>query len=255
MLRILFSLIWFVSTIALAEPPFITDDADPADYGQAEIYLSNIFLSSTHVTFFSFPNVEIDYGILKHTEIHLIAPYVTLLSTVSPNAVGFGDFELGIKYQFLNIEKYNVQMAFAPALELPIGDYRRNLGNGKLWYSLPVWVQHSWDKWKAYGGIGYIINPGHQQENYYYGGTVLERTVTEKLMLGLEWYAQGNTTVGMDYQDFASVNLINFGGTYDFNSHFSFMASLGHSISGAKQWVGYLGLYWNLETKKKAKTQ
>ena len=104
---------------------------------------------------------------------------------------------------------------------------------------MPVWAQKSWGEWTTYGGGGYVINTAPGQENYAFGGWLLQRTVGERWLLGGEVYARGQDT-----QAGRSATVMNFGGSYRFTPDFNLLFSEGHSISGETHTIAYLGLWW-----------
>jgi hypothetical protein len=59
--------------LALAGPPFRTDDPEPVEYQHWEIYLASqgSFGDGSEMTA---PHVEINYGILPDVQLHLLAP-------------------------------------------------------------------------------------------------------------------------------------------------------------------------------------
>lgn len=232
-----------------AAPPFMTDDASPADVGMLQSYIFSNINVADHVTFVQLPAVELDYGVIPNLELHLLVPLLGYFPKVGGNTIGLGDTEVGIKYRFINEGTYCPAVAFVPALELPTGDADRQLGNGKIWTILPVWLQKNWGPWTTYGGGGYAINKAANMRNYFFGGWFLQRQVTKKLALGGEIYSQGDLSSDTSvppFQDNGAVTLLNLGGTYALNQHWFLLFSAGHSVLGVNQWVGYLGLNCNL---------
>jgi hypothetical protein len=224
-----------------AGAPFITDDPEPVEFRHYEIYLfAN--LSDTDISieepFLNAPAIEINYGILPDTHLHMIVPYSWATPTIdSPR--GLGDIELGIEYRFLDETEQRPQIAIYPQIELPIGNANRNLGNGRLWGRLPIWIQKSWGPWTSYGGGGWAFNSEPGMKNYPFAGWQVQRDLSKKLTLGIELFSEGAVSeIG------SSSTIMNAGGYYRFSKHFFMLFSAGHSIIGQDRTVAYFSLYW-----------
>jgi hypothetical protein len=71
------------------------------------------------------------------------------------------------------------------------------------------------------------------------GGWLLQRDFGKRLSLGGEIYSEGRSSIAT-----RSSTIVDFGGYYNFSSHFSLLFSAGRDISGGPHTVAYLGLYW-----------
>ncbi len=238
-------------TCALAAPPFITDDADPAPYGTLQAFLFATGFNATHTALWYAPAFEGDLGVLNNLEFHTIIPMAISTRTIGGNAFGLSDTLIGLKWRFLTETDYRPEIAIVPDWILPTGNADRQLGNGRSWTSLPIWIEKHFGPWTTYGGGGYIFNSAKGATNYKFAGWLVQRDLSEQLTLGAEIYSQGATATRIaPAQDSGPVTLINAGGNYNFTASQSLLFSLGHSIAGAKQWVGYLGWVWNIELIK-----
>lgn len=227
-----------LSMRAVAGPPFLTDDPEPVEYQHWEVYLFGQGNHASDSYSIDGPAVELNYGVLPDTQLHLIVPLTTVGDGV-PTRSGLGDTELGIKYRFVHETSEMPQIGIFPMAELPTGDADRGLGNGRTWFRLPLWVQKSWDPWTTYGGAGVALNSAPGQRNYPFGGWLLQRDLGKHLTLGGEIFAQGQDT---DHDNgFAALN---FGGSYKFTDHFNLLFSAGHSIAGDQHTLWYFALYW-----------
>ena len=232
-------LILFAAPRALAGPPFLTDDPEPVEYQHWEAYL---FGNGDHAGgsyTINSPAVEVNFGVLPDTQLHLIVPMTTVGGSGVPTVSGLGDTEFGIKYRFLHETNGWPQIGIFPMVELPTGDAGRGLGNGRAWFRLPLWLQKSFGPWTTYGGGGAALNSAPGQHDYPFGGWLVQRDLGDHLTLGGELFAQGRTT-DQD-QGFAAVNL---GGYYKFTDHFNCLFSAGHSLAGSQHTLWYFGLYW-----------
>lgn len=247
--------IFMLAPNVFAAPPFITDDADPADYKQLQIYGYGNTISQTHSTMIYLPSLEFDYGIIPHTEFHIVFTMATYLPEQGGNpallkrATGIGDTEVNFKTRLLSETKYRPGIAIAPTFELPTGNARRFLGNGRLWTKFPIWIQKNMGTWVTYGGGGYAFNSAPGMKNYPYGGWILQRNVTEHFSLGGEIFLQGTSAAhrAPPFQDDGSVTILNLGAIYNIDNNNNFSFSLGHSIMGTPQWVGYAGFYYSIQ--------
>jgi hypothetical protein len=223
-----------------AGPPYLTDDPEPTDYQHWEDYLFALGDHTGGGYLIYGPAVEVNYGAWPDTQLSLTVP-MTSVGGNMPDASGFGDVLMGVKYRFLHETNGWPQMAFYPQVNLPTGDATRGLGNGRAWYLLPVWLQKSWGPWTTYGGGGAALNSARGQRNYPFAGWLLQRDIGEHLTLGGELFAQGR-----DSDDDHAFLALNFGGSYKFNEHFSVLASAGHSVAGQANlfWYFGLGLNW-----------
>lgn len=248
-----------VMTAAPAAPSFYTDDADPAPYGISQNYFFASAFSAPHTSFFFGPALEADMGILNNLEFHITIAINTLLRNQGANAVGLGDTLMGLKWRFLTETDYRPEMAIVPDVILPTGDTDRSLGNGRSWWTLPIWVEKHVGPWTIYGGGGYGFNSASGATNYRYGGLLVQRDFSPQVSLVGEIYGQGATSMEHSgrvttkanhfalFLDGGHVWLINAGGYYNFTPSQSLLFSLGHSIAGTPQWVAYLGFSWNIE--------
>ncbi len=234
-----------------AGPPFFTDDPEPVDYQHWEFYLFGIG-DHTSVNDYNIggPAVELNYGVLPDTQIHLIMPMTTVGVDGGPTEVGLGDMELGVKYRFVHETDTWPQIGVFPMAELPTGEANRGLGNGRTWFRLPLWLQKSWGPWTTYGGGGEVLNSAPGQRNYPFAGWLVQRDFGPHLTLGGELWAQDRDT-DTDHGYAA----LNFGGYYNFTEHFSLLFSAGHSVAGDNHLLWYFGLYWTWGPEKSSNSE
>jgi hypothetical protein len=220
---------------AQAGPPFQTDDPEPVPWRHYEAYL---FGTTDHGsgTVSTIPAVEFNIGAAPNLQLHMIIPG----TYVSPGAAyGVGDVEVGAKYRFVQESKYRPQVGVFPLLELPTGNSRRGLGNGQLWARLPLWVQKSSGPWTTYGGAGYQINHASGMKDSFFAGWLVQRQISKRLVLGTEIYHQEAQSIGA-----RQTTYVDGGGYYNFRVNLSLLFMVGHTVSGERHTVGYLGLYY-----------
>ena len=120
-------------------------------------------------------------------------------------------------------------------LEVPTGSESAGLGGGHAQAFLPVWLQKSVGEWTVYGGAGYGINPGAGNENWGFGGVVVQRQVTQKVSLGTE-VCHRTAMVAGGRDD----TLFNVGTTIDFTGHQHLLLAAGRSIDGPTDFQLYI---------------
>jgi hypothetical protein len=221
-----------VVATALAGPPFRTDDPVPVDYQHWEIYA---FAQGTQASGSKdgvSPGIEVNYGILPNTMVHLILPAASYASADGQTSWGYGDTELGVKYRFLDggPNGSGVIVGTFPLVVFPTGNEHIGLGSGHTQAFLPIWLQKNFGSWTTYGGGGYWINPGSGNKDYWFVGWLLQRQVTDHLALGGEVFYQ--TADAVDSVDSTGFNL---GGIYDFSEHQHLLFSAGTGIQNANQ--------------------
>ena len=224
---------------SFAGPPFLTDDPEPVGYQHWEAYLFGAGDNASGGYSINGPAVEMNYGVLPDTQLHLIVQMTSIGGGGTPAASGLGDTELGVKYRFVHETNGWPQIGIFPMAELPTGDASRGLGNGRTWFRLPLWAQKSFGPWTTYGGGGMALNSAPGQRDYPFGGWLWQRDLGPHLTLGGELFAQGRDTD--NDRGFAALN---FGGSCNINEHFSLLFSGGHSVAGDEHTRWYFGLYW-----------
>jgi Putative MetA-pathway of phenol degradation len=241
MKTVLAALLLFVSAATVfAGPPFRTDDPVPVEYRHGEIYF---FSTGTHEaggTSGLGPAVEFNYGPLPDTQFHIIAPMAYNAPEDEASHFGYGDTEVGIKYRFVHETDLLPMVGIFPLVEIPTGNQRKGLGNGKTRYFFPIWLQKDFGKWTTYGGGGYWINPGSGNKNYWFSGILLQYSFSEAFYLGGEFFYQTADTVdGEDSHGF------NVGGSLPLVGKLQLLFSGGRGLSNisSNRFSYYLALY------------
>ncbi len=228
---------------AIAGPPFRTDDPEPVEYQHYEFYT---FISGTHIsgdTSGVGPAWEFNYGLIPNGQFHVVVPQAFDLPAGASNQFGYGDTELGFKYRFIQEDEKGItpMVGIFPFLEIPTGDQSKGLGAGHYRAFFPLWVQKSFGDWTTYGGGGYWINHGGgtMDQDYWFFGWLLQKKVTEKLVIGGEIFHQTATVIGgKDSTGF------NIGAVYDFDENNHLLVSAGTGIQNASStnlYSWYLG--------------
>ena len=225
-----------------AGPPFVTDDPEPVEYQHWEFYLGSINSKVGSDWSGTAPHVEVNYGAVSNLQLHLIAPLAYTAPRGGAAHFGYGDTEVGAKFRFVQETDRMPQIGVFPMLEIPTGSHRNGLGNGSPQGFLPVWLQKSWGKWTAYGGAGYGINSGSGNQNWEFGGAVLQRHVTTNLIVGAEIYHRTALQTGASDDTAFNVGIV-----YDFTESHHLLMSAGRSISGPTEFQSYIAYQYTFE--------
>jgi hypothetical protein len=221
---------------AVAGPPFVTDDPEPPRPGGWEINVPFILERTPGKTEMDAPLFDLNYG-LPNIQLKLEIPVRIVHEDNVGTAAGAGDLLLGVKWRFFNSEKSQVQLGIYPQLLLPTGDRARGLGDGGFAFAFPLLAQKNWEKWTLYGNVGLWWQTGAETRDYVYAGAVLEREITERLVLGAELFGNSPKDRGG-----RSELAFNVGGTWKLNEHLNVLFSGGRDIVGDTSAMGYIGL-------------
>ncbi len=213
--------------LALAGPPYVTDDAEPTDYGHFEIYA---FTAGTNTRdgLGGAGGIDFNYGGAPDLQLTMVLPLEYDSPAVGPMVAGFGNVELAAKYRFLHQDGFGWDIAIFPRVFLPsasplVGDRHTSL-------LLPIWAEKDFGDWSTFGGGGCALNNGGGSKDYCLMGWALTRNVTPALHLGAEIYHQtadirgGRDTTG-----------IGAGAVYDLSANYHLMASFGPGIQNAAE--------------------
>ena len=198
------TLLFFIASIAQAQQPFYTDDADVTPRGHFHFEFSNeidVLQRS------SFPNLkqntadfELDYGLFEGVEIGIESPLLTLFNaagTIPKTPSGIGDTNFSVKYNFRK-ERENSRlpaMSLSFNVELPTGDTNRQLGSGLPDYYMNGVLQKSLSKKTKLRVNGGILFSGNETTGVIgikarglvgTGGTSVVKQLTPKFDLGFE---------------------------------------------------------------------
>ena len=228
-----------VANAAFAGPPFQTDDPEPLDVGEHELYIA---MEQTRTeTGFSGnrPLVELNYGALSNLQIGIGIPYAFNNPQHGSSEHGLGDVELSAKYRFLQETNNQPMVSFFPMVALPSGDADKGLGNGKPQIFLPIWLQKNWSAWQSNAGGGYWINHAAEARNHWFFGWQVQKKFSEQWSLGSEIFYSSEEIPGE-----GASSGFNVGGTYALDEYNHLLFSAGRGLSNERttnQFSSYLG--------------
>jgi hypothetical protein len=199
-------LLWTIgfAMVLPAQLPFYTDDPAVTDRGKLHFE----FFNEYDVLQLQYPNLrqntanyKLNYGLPHNLEIDVDVPYLAILrATASPNSIGGGDTNLGIKWEFHKQASGSHVPALAGSLyiEFPTGDSNQQLGSGLTDYWLNTIAQESLsDKTRVNFNVGYlfagnsstgVLGVQSSRGHIYTGGLSILHDFTARLTLGAEVY-------------------------------------------------------------------
>jgi hypothetical protein len=223
-----------------AGPPFNTDDPETVRYKHWEYYVASLNSSQFGIWSGTSPHFEINYGLGKNLQVHLLMPVNYNYSRHQGYDYGYSDTEFDIKFRFVKETDNSPQIGVFPIIEIPTIK-NSEFSNGKVKIYLPVWLQKSWGKLTTYGGTGYWIDPGQDNKNWIYAGWEVQYDFSHVIMLGCEvYYHSANANTSKQGTGF------NIGGSVNPSEKFHIIFSFGHNISGDRIFNSYIGLLWTI---------
>ena len=232
----------FASRLAVAGPPFVTDDPEPVAYQHHEFYIATQLTKTAGGTSGTLPHIEYNYGPIPDLMIHILIPYAFSDPENGSWENGPGDIELGVKYRFLQETDRLPMAGVFPLVVTSTGDIKKGLGNGSIQMFLPLWLQKGWGSWQTYGGGGYWINNADGAKNHWFFGWQLQKDLSEKLTLGGEIFYTTAEASGED-----NSMGFNLGGISNINERNHLLFSFGRglsNISATNEFSSYLGYQW-----------
>jgi hypothetical protein len=178
---------------AIAGPPYQTDDPEPTDLGQWEIYVFGT-ADGRKGDVDASAGVDLNYGGAKDLQLTATLPVGFERSSDESWRSGAGDVELAAKYRFLHDKEHGWQAAIFPRAFLPTSS--NDLGGKRVRLLLPLWIQKDLRGTSVFGGGGYEINPGTGNKNFWQAGLAVTHDFSDRLSLGSEVFWQSADTEG-----------------------------------------------------------
>jgi hypothetical protein len=226
------------SPMALAGPPFVSDDPELTDAGHWEVYN---FVAGTRLNGSESGQAgfDINYGAAPDLQLTAVLPID--YSSASGQGAAAGDIQLALKLRFVHQsdDSWLPDIALFPRLYVPNGSRRFETGEASLF--LPLWLQKDSGPWSYFGGGGYQLNGGAGRRNFSLFGAALERRFSDELLLGAEIYHQTGTL-----DQALAYSALNLGLTYQINPHLALLGAAGPGIQNASQ-LGRFNFYAALD--------
>ena len=211
----------------MAGPPYVSDDAEPTDYGHYEIYL---FTQGTDAKgdVSGASGVDFNYGEAPDLQLTAVLPVEYDDARGQAAVAGIGNVELAAKYRILHQADMGWDVAVFPRLFLPSASAK--VGERHFSLLLPIWLEKDWGKWSTFGGAGCVIDHGGGARDYCLEGWALARQVLPGLQLGAEIVHQSATTKGG-----RAMTALGAGMKYDLSDNYHLLAYWGPGIENAAE--------------------
>jgi len=222
--RIYILLLALMPVVAMAGPPYITDDPEPTDYRHYEIYLFSQAGGGRQGVDGAY-GVDFNYGATESLQLTAVLPIAFERPAAGKNARGLGNIELAAKYRFAhNAEDGGWDAAFFPRVLLPASSDK--VGEKHASLLLPLWFQHDLQKdWSTFGGGGCVIDRGDDAKDFCMAGWALTHQFLPNLQVGAELVHQT-----ADSKDGRASTQVGAGVKYDFNDTLHLLAYAGPSL-------------------------
>jgi Putative MetA-pathway of phenol degradation len=225
--------------VALAGPPYVSDDPAPTQFKQYEIYLFANGTSARDGTSGA-SGIDFNYGATPELQLTVVIPVAYDRPSGTSSVSGLGNIELAAKYRFVNQAGRGWDVAVFPRVFLrsasaQVGDRHASL-------LLPVWAGRDWERWSTYGGGGCVINHGEDSKDFCLAGWVLARQVLPGLQLGAELVHQMPDTQGGNPSTRVGAGL-----RYDVNENYHLLAYAGPGLQYAAEtgrYSWYASILW-----------
>lgn len=157
---LLFTVHYSLPTVSYAAHPLITDDTGTAGKGKFELEIGGEYGHENGVTENTTEIVPVFvYGITDNIDIELCVPYTHIRTKDAGTTTtedGISDVEIDLKWRFY--EKDLLSFALRPLISLPTGDEEKELGAGRVGYSLFFFATKEVKPWSFDFNLGYKRN-------------------------------------------------------------------------------------------------
>jgi hypothetical protein len=214
-----------------AGPPYVTDDPEPTEFRQFEIYLfaaGSDALDGSEAA----AGIDFNYGAVPDLQLTAVFPVARENPAGTSSVTGLGNIELAAKYRFLHQEQVGWDIAVFPRYILPSASSQ--VGDQHSSIVLPVWVQRDWDPWSTFGGGGCVIQHGGEVRSFCFAGWAVTHAFSG-LELGLELVHRTAEAEGGS----SSSTAMGAGLSYDISEHYHLLASVGPTLRNAAETTRY----------------
>lgn len=230
------------ATRAFAGPPYATDDPEPVDVGEHELFVAFEQERTADGSSGSLPLLELNYGAAQDLQLSIGVPFSYDDPHRGASHRGLGDIELGAKYRFLQEADNQPMVSFYPTVVAPTGDSDKGLGEEKAQLFLPIWLQKNWGDWQVNTGGGYWIDHSADARNHWFFGWQVQNHVSESWTLGAEVFHSTEEAVGE-----GSSSGFNLGAVFEIDERDHIVLSAGRGLSNlaTNRFSSYVGYQLN----------
>lgn len=171
---------------SFAGHPLRTDDAGTVGKHSFQLELTPEIWKYANDHYFIVPLTS-TYGITENADVVLTVLYSSLYNSgFKSDLSGINDVGLELKWRVLEIEKFS--LAVKPGLILPIGNHTKQLGTGKLGYSLLLIANQDLSALLLHFNIGYVRNENKllERTDLWFSSLAAEIPVAKSLSLVAE---------------------------------------------------------------------
>jgi hypothetical protein len=222
---------------ALAGPPFDTDDPDPTEYRNYEIYAGIDDHRDTDTLTSELPFLEINYGLMPNVQFSVHFGDAEQTAPGAATAYGFEDFEAGLKMRFVQETSRSPQVSFYPQITTSTGVDGVSAGHGTLF--LPFWAQKTIGKVTVFGGGGFDFDRDESGPGDWQAGIAATYPVAPDDTIGMEFT---RTTPHDDYEQ----SDVGFGYIHSVGSLHAVLFSAGRSFGMQPHFRAYMAYGWFL---------
>lgn len=221
-------------------PPLITDDPGTPGDGRWEINLGFAIEKLRSETLFEVPILDINYGLGERIQLKYEIPWLFLEEEAAATRSGLGNSEVGVKYRFLDEERYGVSMSVYPQFSFnnPTSSDERGLVNPGNELALPLQIARSAGPLELSLELGYSLIE-HEEDAWIYG-----LAAAWPLSERFELLGEVHGVATRDFEE--DVLVFNLGGTVELHENVSLLFSAGRSFHDSSatdpELLGYLGL-------------
>lgn len=230
---------------ALAGPPFDTDDPDPTEFRNYEIYAGVTTHRDLTDSNSELPFLEINYGLMPNVQFSVHLGDAGYATPESPSAYGFDDAEMGLKVRFVQETSRSPQVSFYPQVTFATGTPGVTAGHGTLF--LPIWAQKTIGKVTVFGGGGFQFDKDGGGKGDWQAGLAATYPLDPANTIGLEIT---RTTPN----DFYQQSDIGVGYIHSLGRLHALLVDVGWSYGSQPHYRGYLAYGWFLGPASKRST-
>ena len=228
---------------AYAGPPLLTDDPDTPGDKHWEINVAFTLDKRQSEATFETPLLDLNYGVGDNIQLKYEVPVLIQHEQGIGTQGGLGNSLVGIKWRFLNEEKYGVNMSTYPQLEFnpPTSSADRGLVDKGTNLLLPMELSKKFGPFWVDGELGYTIRQNSDDDWFY--GLSSGYEIRENLTIMGEFH--GGVTKEFKREEV----VFNVGTQWDFTKKYGLLASAGRSLSHATSAEPNLLLYLGLQVR------
>jgi hypothetical protein len=244
-LLLCFAVACLLPSRAFAGPPFDTDDPDPTDYRNYEIYSGFITHVDGPTSTTELPFLEVNYGLMPNVQFSVHLGGATQTAADVAPAYGYEDSQMGLKVRFIQETEHSPQVSFYPQVTFATGVPGVSNGHGTLF--LPVWAQKTIGKVTVFGGGGYDFDKDSSGPGDWQAGVAATAPVTKDDTIGMEFT---RTTPHDTYQQ----SDVGFGMIHLLGATHALLFSAGRSFTQQPHYRAYAAYGWFLGPKETDKS-